>query len=664
MITRLRLKNWKSHIDSELRFSQGVNVLVGIVGSGKTSIMQAISFALFGTFSGLKSRRLGLDDLIMKRPARKRQAEVELDLEVGGEKYTILRTIELEKGTTKAELRKNGELLDVNAKNVTSEIEKALQIDYELFSRAVYSEQNFMDYFLRIPKGQRMEHIDKLLKVHRFGRAKDGAVSIGNKIAERRGEKMRILQELEREDFGKRVKETENELGKIGAELGSLEESLRKVKEEKKEVSQRLSGLESKQEEVEEISKMLEGLRAGLGEIEETLVRSNKENPEGLEKEIGGLKAEVDEKKGDLKGIVNSFDSGREQLASFNERIRMVVEGIRELETVEAKCPVCESEVSEDKKKELLEKRRSEESGLRKSASETAVGLESVKAERERLERDIRDMELKIERMTTRLEKAQEIDELKRKREEKEEQKRELEKTKEELDREFSKKDMNRLRESLQEIVGKEKGIFTRISSLEERKVDKEETLAELRRRKETLDRYRRETGEDERVMDDMKKFVSVLKATQEGLRQEFVKTVNRIMEQVWGELYPYGDYTGVRLAVDDDYVLELRGSDGWIPVEGVASGGERSIACLALRIAFSHAFIPNLSWLILDEPTHNLDSNSINHLSAVLRDRIGSFAQQVFIITHEDRISEGADTVYRMERDKGRDEATRVVAG
>ena len=54
----------------------------------------------------------------------------------------------------------------------------------------------------------------------------------------------------------------------------------------------------------------------------------------------------------------------------------------------------------------------------------------------------------------------------------------------------------------------------------------------------------------------------------------------------IWNELYPYGDFSGVRLTIDKDYVLQLKGSDGWISVEGVASGGERSLACLALRIA------------------------------------------------------------------------------
>ena len=47
---------------------------------------------------------------------------------------------------------------------VTREVERILQMDYDLFQRAVYSEQNALDYFLQIPKGKRMDKIDSMLK--------------------------------------------------------------------------------------------------------------------------------------------------------------------------------------------------------------------------------------------------------------------------------------------------------------------------------------------------------------------------------------------------------------------------------------------------------------------------------------------------------------------
>ncbi len=106
MITKIRLKNWKSHLDSEFEFSSGVNALMGIMGSGKSSVMQAISFALFGTFPSHQTRKVSLDDIIMSRPQKKDEAEIELEFLMGDDKYYIKRTIKRGKGTTHAEIRK------------------------------------------------------------------------------------------------------------------------------------------------------------------------------------------------------------------------------------------------------------------------------------------------------------------------------------------------------------------------------------------------------------------------------------------------------------------------------------------------------------------------------------------------------------------------------
>ena len=47
-IVSIHLKNIKSHRDTELSFSPGINVLSGANGSGKSTIFQAIGYALFG----------------------------------------------------------------------------------------------------------------------------------------------------------------------------------------------------------------------------------------------------------------------------------------------------------------------------------------------------------------------------------------------------------------------------------------------------------------------------------------------------------------------------------------------------------------------------------------------------------------------------------------
>src|SRR5512135_3841430 len=47
-ILSIQLKNIKSHRDTELSFSAGINVLSGVNGVGKSTIFEAIGYALFG----------------------------------------------------------------------------------------------------------------------------------------------------------------------------------------------------------------------------------------------------------------------------------------------------------------------------------------------------------------------------------------------------------------------------------------------------------------------------------------------------------------------------------------------------------------------------------------------------------------------------------------
>lgn len=650
MITRLKLRNWKSHLDSEFNFSPGVNALVGIVGSGKSSIMQAISFGLFGTLPIVQSRKIGLGDLIMRRPQQKKAAEVELEFRVGEDAYLVRRVLDQGKGTSEAEVRKNGALLDVNAKNVSREIEKALQMDYELFSRAVYSEQNELDHFLRIPRGKRMAHIDRMLKVDRFEKVREQAVTLRNRIKEQVGERVKLVEEMEKEGIGEKLKEVSGEMENLGKERKGLESKRDKAAREREGLERSLEELERKQEELEETRAELKSIRELAKEVQGRL----KERKRIDVRDIGRMVSEFREK---LGKVGEELESRTKEMGELNARIRIVSESIEELDKVEGKCPVCDNSVTPEKKGELIEAREGKEKELRDKVKGTVELMRKAREKKEGLEKRL--MELQLEKS-----RQEETKEMESRLGEHLAREKELLGELEEREKVFSKENVLELREKLKKIVGEESKVLERISGLGALLQEKGVVLGTLKKRQELLERYRTETGMDEKVMEELGGFVQALGATQEQLRQEFVKTVNHIMGEVWQELYPYGDFDGIRLVIDGDYILQLNSAEGWVNVEGAVSGGERSIACLALRIAFSRAFIPNLRWLILDEPTHNLDARAIEQLSAVLQERIGAFAQQVFLITHEERISEGVRTLYRLERDKGRNEPTRVVAG
>ena len=178
------------------------------------------------------------------------------------------------------------------------------------------------------------------------------------------------------------------------------------------------------------------------------------------------------------------------------------------------------------------------------------------------------------------------------------------------------------------------------------------------------LEQEKSEIEKLDQLLQELKKFERALESTQSQLRKEFVTSVNYTMNNLWTDLYPYHDFIGIRLAIEEgDYILQLQERSGkWVNVEGFASGGERSLAALTLRIAFALVLAPQLRWLVLDEPTANLDTKAVEDLGTTLSERIGNFIDQVFLITHDERLENAiTGSAYRFYRDKAKDGATQV---
>jgi DNA repair exonuclease SbcCD ATPase subunit len=225
---------------------------------------------------------------------------------------------------------------------------------------------------------------------------------------------------------------------------------------------------------------------------------------------------------------------------------------------------------------------------------------------------------------------------------------------------------------ALQELITKESSILSDtnsriagndryLKSIESQIEERTRSLANMNEIAERIENRRGHMG-------NMNKFRCALVDTEVKLRDSLIRSINTLMQGIWAEMYPYADYAAIRLnAKKDDYTLEAStGSEGsreWIEMDGMASGGERSTACLTMRIALAMVIVPNLRWLILDEPTHNIDENGISRFIDVLGNRLPDLVEQIFIITHDSALKNiSSARVYQLERDKDRNEYTSVV--
>ncbi|MFB6088326.1 MAG: AAA family ATPase [Candidatus Aenigmatarchaeota archaeon] len=668
MIRKVKLKNWRSHRETELEFSEGTNAIIGLMGTGKSSILSAISFALFGTFPSHKSREVKLDELIMRKPQKKDESTVVVKFDLEEDKYEVKRTIERNKGTTVAEIRKNGKLLDTGTTRTTELVEKYLKVDYELFSKAIYSEQNGLHYFLEIPKGQRMEKIDKLLKIDRFEKARSNTTTVINRMKDRAEDKKGMLEDMEeREEFGK-MEELKKEIENIQEDKENIKENLRKIKKGMEELKKREKNIKERRDEVEELKKNKNKVEGKISNLEEE-IENSEEKFEDIETDnIEDKLEERNEEREELEEEIEQKDKERDKVHKNIQKIKASIQNlqnrIEKLKGVEGKCPICDNELTEKHRRNLLEKRYEKMESLEKK-------IPKYKKQEEDLEEEIKGYKKSRKEVK---EKSRKLEKMMEEREELEDKKKRLEAFKkklgkqkeklEEIMEEYSNEKYDAIQKKLRNLSSKKSQYESDLKNKKQFLKEKKKSLEKLKEKKELFKEYKKEVKKLDFLIEDMKKFRNALEKTQVNLRERFVEAVNATMNDIWEDLYPYGDYTGIRLnAKEGDYNLELKENNSWLSVEGVISGGERTAACLTLRVAFALVLAPNLKWLVLDEPTHNLDERAVEDLAEVLRDKINQFVDQVFLITHNKKLEDAVTGhLYILKRDKEENEPTKTI--
>lgn len=86
-IHRLRMLNFRQHARTEMTFDSGITAIIGPNGSGKTTVLEAIAWALYGQ-PAIRGQRDGVRFL---GAGARAPVEVELDFELGGHRYRVTR---------------------------------------------------------------------------------------------------------------------------------------------------------------------------------------------------------------------------------------------------------------------------------------------------------------------------------------------------------------------------------------------------------------------------------------------------------------------------------------------------------------------------------------------------------------------------------------------
>lgn len=681
MIESVSLHNWKTHADSTLEFGKGTNVIVGKMGAGKSSVMDAICFALFGTFPALQARRVALEEVVMNKPNEAAEAAVELTFSYGGKKYSVERKLK-RKGGGEAKLYCEGRLAaGPKPRDVNEAVEKAIEITYNLFSRAVYSEQNEIDSFLRLTPNDRKAKFDELLDLEKYETVRANAVTAMNQLKKTAKERKSWIQEQkkivsgeEEEKLSHKVKEKEKENASLHDFISSGQKSAESLVEEVKALEEKEGVFRKLKEEIAE-------KKAAASQIEKMLSEAKKEAGEKtvleIERHCNGLLEEVSAEEKRLKEAEAELEKeGKEreklgkEAALCERKAEELGKHLQELGLLGAECPTCKQKLEAKTREELVKETMLEakkatasmEKALEQEAganARIAKLKEKVKKAREIIG-EAREKAFKGQQLLRSLQKA----------EGKEKQMEgfldEAQKAgKKLLEIDFDEKKLLQKRklaiEAKASIDSAKKGIEANRQLLQQMN----SMLESIAKTKKQLEEAEKGIAAMEESAEKMNLFVNSLIAAQSELRETLIETINQAMHDIWQKAYPYKDLVSAKMDVSGGtYELKAKERSGkWVRVEGILSGGERSAAAICIRIAFSLVLARNLGWLILDEPTHNLDGNAVQTLAKMMQLHLPELIDQIFVITHDMQMRKAASaSLYVIEREKGEDGVSKPV--
>lgn len=157
-------------VDFEQLGRGGLFGIFGPTGSGKSSVLDAVTLALYGKVDRAENNARGIINL------KEKFAEVSFVFELGGVRYSVQRVYERVKGDPQSARAKSARLMTVDGtvladqpRTVNERLAKTIGLTYDEFSRAVVLPQGKFSQFLSLKGAERAEMLGHILRLDRFG---------------------------------------------------------------------------------------------------------------------------------------------------------------------------------------------------------------------------------------------------------------------------------------------------------------------------------------------------------------------------------------------------------------------------------------------------------------------------------------------------------------
>jgi len=328
----IRWKNFLStgNIFTELNLSTpGTTLIVGENGAGKSTILDALTFALFGkTFRNINKPQL-LNTITRK------ELVVELEFSVQSNHYKIVRGIK----PTVFEVYCNDNLVNQSAemRDYQEVLEKnVLKINYKSFCQVVVLGSASFVPFMQLPASQRRAIIEDLLDLQVFTT-------------------MNTLLKEKVQDNTSLIQDNENDRKIVEAKIKMVREHLKEVQSKNEQF------IQEKKIALADVEKKIEEARLTKSELSD-VIKSKSDYLTNL----GGVKNKVEKLKTLRAQMEIKTASLSKEIDFFNNHDN---------------CPTCKQEISSEFSCEIVEKRENEIKEVESGLSQLAQKYEETNAE-------------------------------------------------------------------------------------------------------------------------------------------------------------------------------------------------------------------------------------------------------------------------------------------
>ena len=669
----LTLENIRSYKNLTIQFPKGSVLLAGDIGSGKTSILLGLQFALFGLQPGQKGAS------ILKQGEDR--AFASLELEIDGEMVTLERTIKKSKSGSITQdsnsITINASKEEMSTSEMKAKVITLLQYPKEfvkksnlLYKFTVYTPQEEMKSIVMEKPEIRLDTLRHIFGIDRYKRIKENTQILLQKIKEQVKIKEILASEVNliKEKFN-----SENErkiiLTRETNNLNIEYQNLILSRQSSEEKLRSLQGLLDEKRNLElDIGKsqvLLQGKKDLELRMKKGIVLMQKqihEESSFSQERLDSVSELLEKHKKNLEERNSKFLSISSSISVLNSKKEGPLELKNKIISLE-NCPTCLQKVGEDHKCRLEKKTQFDIEEIDRDLEQKLQEKQILTQEIEREKALIRDYETDKENLQQEKIKSRHQNEIQikiksdafvldRTSNEIEELENQLIKTQEKIQT-FSKsqEEFDQAKKEFQEINEvfrvKEITIATKTKELELLKIKLEEILEEI----QSKEKIRKQVDHLRGLQDWMQeKFLTMINLTEKNVMAKLRIEFSAIFSEWFSALV--SDSLSVRL--DEDFTPIITNQDYEIEYDFL-SGGERTATALAYRLALNQVLNSILSQiktkdiLILDEPTDGFASEQIDKMRDIFEQLK---AEQIILVSHEQKIEGFVDHVIRVRKD------------